>query len=278
MTATERTGRVQGERARRVSTPVGLLVLGSVALAAGAARTGSRVPQGGPERIEEVRTALQEMVETRRVLSAEKRDWAVGKEALQDRIDLVQAELAELRTGIEEARASIGEAEGKRDELAAESERLDAAVAGLGATVAGLEGRTRELLVTLPDPLRDRVRPISQGLPEDPEATRLGLGERFLAVVGILNEVNKFHREVSVTSEVRQLDDGTSAEVGVLYLGTSNAFFVNGDASVAGIGRSTPAGWTWQRADSSAPEIAQAISIFQNEAVAGFVGLPIEIE
>jgi hypothetical protein len=276
MTPTERSDR-RRRQAPRVPISLGLLILGSVALVAGAARTGSQ-PQGAPEQIEEVRTALQQMVETRRVLSAEKRDWAIGREALQDRIDLVQAELEELRAGIEDARASIGEAEGKRDELQDESTRLDAAVAGLGSTVAGLEERTRALLVTLPDPLRDRVRPISQGLPADPEDSRLGLSERFLTVVGILNEVNKFHREVSVTSEVRALEDGTSAEVSVLYLGTSNAFFVNGDGSVAGIGHSTPEGWSWQRADASAPEIAEAIAIFQNEAVASFVGLPITIE
>lgn len=274
MTPTERSDRRQ---APRVPSALGILILGSVALAVGAARTGSQ-PQGDPEQIEQVRTALQEMVETRRVLSAERRDWAIGKQGLQDRIDLVQAELEELRAGIADARASIGEAEGKRDELQQESARLDAAVAGLGATVAGLEERTRALLVTLPEPLRDRVRPISQGLPADPEDTRLGLSERFLTVVGILNEVNKFHREVSVTSEVRALEDGTSAEVSVLYLGTSNAFFVNGDASVAGTGRSTPAGWSWRRADASAPEIAEALSIFQNEAVASFVGLPVGIE
>ena len=277
-------------RDRRRSSPLARVTAGglmattlSVPLCLGAARAGG--VQAGPEAIEGVRTTLQELVETRRLISAEERDWELGRQTLEDRIALVQTEIDELRQGIEDARTSIGEANSKHAELAAESARLDGALGRLERLVGDLEERARALLPTLPEPLRQRVRPISQALPRaaagdaaEEQAQERSLGERFLTVVGVLNEVDKFHREVSVASEVRELQGVGSAEVSVLYLGLSQAWFANGDGSVAGVGHSTPEGWVWERNEAAAQAIVQALAIFQNEDVASFVSLPTRID
>jgi hypothetical protein len=256
-------------RARKV----GALLLASVLalLASGAAL------QDGA-RIDDVRTARDKWVETRRLISRESRDWATGKELLLARIELVRGEIASLRARIDEAAKSATDADEKVAELAAEKDALAQAASSLQGTVETLEARTRALLARLPDPIRERVRPLSQSLPREAAATELSLGQRFQNVVGILNEVNKFNREISVTSEVRELGDGATAEVTALYVGIGQGYYVTAKGDAAGIGSASAEGWTWSPRNDAAPQIARAIRILRNEAPADFVRVPVRIE
>jgi septal ring factor EnvC (AmiA/AmiB activator) len=228
--------------------------------------------------VDKTRAALEKWVETRRIISQEKRDFELGREMLTERIELVQREIESLRGKIGEAEKSITEADKKRAELLEENEKLKEASASLSGTVIKLEARTREFLKRLPDPIRERVKPLSQRFPENPDETKLSLGERFQNIVGVLNEVNKFNREITVTSEVRKLPDGTSAEVTALYIGIGQAYYVNGKGDVAGIGTASPEGWVWTPANKAAAGIAKAIAILKNETAAAFVQLPVEIQ
>ncbi len=233
--------------------------------------------KGGPK-VEDTRAAIEKWVETRKIISKENRDWTLGREVLNERIGLVEREVKSVRDKIREAEASIAEADKKRAELAAANDRLKSASAALGRTVVSLEQRTRTLLKRLPEPIRERVKPLSQRFPEDPNDTRLSLSERFQNIVGILNEVNKFNREITVTPEVRRLDGGQSAEVTTVYVGIGQAYYASADGRMAGVGTATEDGWLWKPANEAAPEIARVIAILKNEEVASFVRLPIETE
>lgn len=247
--------------------------------------------EGGAD-TDAARAALEKWVETRRILSQEQRDWALGKELLSERIQLVRNEIDSLRERMAVTESSIADADRKRAEKVAENERYREAAEALAETVARLEGRTRTLLARLPDPIRERVKPLSQRLPvfanqlvayasdptqEDRPATELSLSERFQNVVGILNEVDKFNREISLTSEVRKLPDGTSAEVTALYVGLGQGYYVGAGGTLAGVGNATDEAWVWTPANESAAGIAEAVAILKNEAVASFVKLPLEV-
>jgi predicted RNase H-like nuclease (RuvC/YqgF family) len=255
---------------------VSLALAAAAALVAAGTGVGSAVGQDGPD-VEGARTALEQWVQTRRVISQERRDWTLGREMLDDRIALVEREIASLRERIGEAQDSIADADRKRAELIESNERLQQASSSLAETAAQLEDRTKQLLARLPDPIRERVKPLSQRLPADPEDTQLSLSQRFQNVVGILNEVNKFNREISVTSEVRSLADGTTAEVAALYVGLGQAYYATSDGRAAGVGAPSAEGWAWSPADASAAEITRAIAILKNEDVAAFVRLPIRM-
>jgi hypothetical protein len=77
---------------------------------------------------------------------------------------------------------------------------------------------------------------------------------------------------------VRTLPDGTSAEVTALYLGIGQAFYSGANGKIAGIGTASDQGWVWKQADESAAEIARIIAILNNESVASFVQVPVEIQ
>lgn len=228
--------------------------------------------------VSDARAMLTEWVDVERAISLEKRDWALGKELLTDRIGIVQDEIAATRDEIEAARANIATTEEKFAELAVENDALKVASSSLESRVLALEARTRGLLAKLPPPIVERVSVLSARLPKEGAETKASLGERFQNIVGILNEVNKFHGDVAMFSEVRTLEDGTSAEVSTLYVGISQAFYATSDLKHAGIGRGGKQGWEWLPANEAAPAIAQAIAIFNSEEPAAFVHLPLQVD
>jgi FtsZ-binding cell division protein ZapB len=232
----------------------------------------------GQGQIDNVRTLTEKWVETRRVISKERQDWTLGREMLEERIKLVQREIASLREKIDQTQKSVSDAEAKRAELAAENETLKSAGATLADIVTALEARTVALNQRLPDPIRERIKPLSQRLPDDPNETKLSLSQRFQNVIGILNEVNKFNRGIEVTSEVRTLADGSVAEVTALYVGLGHAYYTGANGTTAGVGRPGPDGWVWEPANDAADEVAQAVAILKNEQVAAFVPLPVTIQ
>lgn len=241
----------------------------------------SQEPPAGDETapaLSDTRDALSEWVATRRVLSQEKRDWALGREVIVDRIAVMRAEIESFKTRVDEAQASVAETDEKRAELFDQNEALKLSAGALSDTVLALEARTRTLLARLPDPIREKVRPLSQRFPDDPAQSKLSLGERFQNIVGVLNEVNKFQREITLTSEVRELPDGSSVEVTALYLGVSQAYYANASGTLAGTGSAGPDGWTWRPANHAAADIARAIAIVQSEEPAAYVPLPLAID
>ena len=144
--------------------------------------------------------------------------------------------------------------------------------------IASLEARTTALLPRLPDPIRTRVKPLSQRIPEDPASTKLSLGDRFVNVIGILNEVNKFNNEVVTASEVRPLPDGSSVEVTAVYLGIGQGYYVNSDATIAGVGAADASAWKWTPENEAAPAIAKVVAIIKNESPAAFVRVPMKVD
>lgn len=239
--------------------------------------SGSISADKGADNIEHTRTVLEKWVETRRIISQEKRDFELAREMLTERIQLVKREIKSLREKIDEAENSIAEADKKRSALVEQNEKLKEATTSLGGILVSLESRTKNLIRRLPDPIRERVKPLSQRLPEKPDETKLSIAQRFQNVIGILNEVDKFNRTISVASEVRRLDDGNSIEVTALYVGIGRGYYVNADETIAGTGTASGEGWMWESKNEAAPRIAEAIAILENEKPASFVQLPVEV-
>jgi len=228
--------------------------------------------------INDARATLEQYVEVRRTISRERLQLAEGRQVLQDRLDLVQREIDSIKEKIADADKNLAAADEKRVELERRAAALRAASQSLADLIVPLEARTKALLARLPEPIRERIRPLTQRLPEDPATTRLSIGDRFLNVVGILNEVNKFNGEITLASEVRQLPDGRSIEVTSMYLGVGQGFYVNADGTIAGIGAPTADAWTWRSANDAAPALARAVAMMKNEQIAEFVPLPMRVD
>jgi hypothetical protein len=226
----------------------------------------------------DLRDTLSKWVETKRLISQEQQEWRVGRELLTERQVLVQREIDSLRERTAQARHDGTEADKKAAELKEQNAELLAATAGLGPTLAELEVRVKALLSRSPAPIVERVKPLSQRIPANPANTKLTLSERFQNIIGILNEMNKFSREITVVSEVRKLPDASSAEVSVMYLGLAQAYYCNVKSGLAGIGRPAPDGWRWEARNDCAQAIADALAVYRNERPADYIPLPLEVE
>ncbi len=243
---------------------------------------GAIYPVPNQDALADNQVALSRWVDVQRSISKEKQDWKIGRELLQNQIEVRQRELEALRAKIAQSQASLGEADKKRAELLSEQEALQATTAALGKNLTALESKTRALLGKLPASLQERAKPLSQGIPVESGASGApvegGLGVRFQNVVGVLNFLDKVQREVTVTSELRELAGKGAAEVTVMYLGLGQAFYEGMQGTIGGIGHAGPAGWTWTSKDQHAKAIADAIAIHKGEQVARFLSLPIALD
>ena len=116
-----------------------------------------------------------------------------------------------------------------------------------------------------------------QQIPNDPANTKQSLATRYTNVAFVLGKIASFNSEIRMESETRTLDDGSSASVATFYVGIGKAFYANEDGTQAGIGGAGAEAWDWKSANDAGLEILKAIKILENEEIASFVQIPLEI-
>jgi hypothetical protein len=255
--------------------PIKFILLMLFALGLCSPAKGASLDQTGE--IGPLRDVLEKWVETKQLISREKKTWQAQKDVLIDRTQLLEGQVQDLHGKIEETRAAINKTEEKRDALSAEHEKLESAVSLLREEITLLESRVLRLLGQLPEPVQEQVEPLSQEIPTDPERTELSLSIRYQNLIGVLNFINKFNNAITLTTEIRRLDADQAVEVKVMYIGLGQAYFSNDAATVGGVGRPTTKGWKWKRRDKIAPSVSSAIAMYNNEKPADYVALPVEI-
>lgn len=238
--------------------------------------TGSAMPVRQDPTLEETRLALGKWIETQQIISKERNEWQQGKEILLGRLELVRKEVGTLAAGIQETKNGVAETEKRRAALLADKELLLKAEEQLKESVLGLEIDLRRLEKSLPEPLRARIQPLLQRMPDDPATTRISVAERYQNVIGILNEIDKASCDLAINYEVHTLADGKPSEVKVIYVGLTQAYFVSSTGE-AGIGRPTPAGWTWEPSKTIADDVSTALEILQGKQSPAFVPLPVKL-
>ena len=129
----------------------------------------------------------------------------------------------------------------------------------------------------VPPVLSDRLRPLSARIPEPGSDTKVGLGERFQNVVGLLNELNKANRAITTATERRDFESGASAEVTVVYLGLGQAYYAAERGASPGPEPLVLMGGCGPKPRGSGCH-SRVIAILQNTEPAAYVGLPIRID
>jgi len=257
-----------------LSAALGLLALGAPAADP---PDGDTSGQAAPAKLEETRLTLGKWIETQQIISKERRDWQQGKEILTGRLDLAKKEVSTLQEQIVKAQTSAGEAGAKKAELAAQNDALKDAAGKLVAVVTAMEADVRQLWKRLPEHLQVKLQPLYQRIPEDAATTRISVAELFQNVLGILDALNKANNEITVSYEVRTLQDGRPAEVKAIYVGLAQAWYVSSGGE-AGIGHPTDDGWRWVPSKAIADSVLMALDILQGKQSPAFVPLPVELK
>ena len=224
-----------------------------------------------------IRTGLEKWVETKKLISEETQKSKEHLALLTDRISLMKDRVVSVRKDIDETQKNIDAANVKSESLNTENDKLKRSLALLEKHVRPLEVKTVELLNNSPTPIQQKVQSLSQQIPENPEQTQLSLSVRYQNLIGVLNALNNFNNEITLTTEVRDLDGGESAEVKVMYVGLGQAYFCNKDGTIGGIGYPTRSGWEWTRRDEIASNIALSIAQHLDEKPANYEAVPVKI-
>ncbi len=234
--------------------------------------------QNDEAKIDEPRTNIEKWVEARQLLSKEASDWREQHETMTFRVNLLKEEIEALEKQIEDSRKDVSLADAKRSEMKAEENRLRAAVKVVQDIVPRYEQIILNLSRVFPQPLLERTKSLLAQIPKDPQNTTLSTSDRIILILGILNEVDKFNGNITVASELREIDTGDTVEVKTLYLGLAQAYFVDSNQQYAKSGSLVGGEWVWVEQNDHAHDIWTAIAMYENVIKpALFINLPVTI-
>jgi hypothetical protein len=96
-------------------------------------------------------------------------------------------------------------------------------------------------------------------------------------VLGVLSQADKWNSTASFVAETRAVGD-QKLQVRTLYWGLGQAFYVDAQGRVAGVGRPGPDGWEFSDDTELADQTRRLLDIYQgNVDLIEFVELPVEI-
>lgn len=225
----------------------------------------------------DARELLDTWIAQQQTIAKERLDAQQRLEILRDRVSLVKQEITDLQDAIRVKEEEAQKSSDAVKKAVAEGEAVGAEGKRLAAAVSIVEKRLRDVLPAVPEPIRVKMQPLTQRLPQDPETTTTSIGERFQTVLGILNEINRVNNEIMFNLEVHTLANGNPAQVETMYVGLGQAYFVSSGGSEAGIGRPSP-GWAWENSREIAPDVVTALEILQGKHSPSFVPLPVKIQ
>lgn len=236
-------------------------------------------PLAAAPQIDEARSVLEKWVETRQITSKERADWSTEKAILGDTVTLLQNELKRIEEQIATLTETATAADEERAKLTAERDRLTAGSDAVINNIGQLETKLRAIVSRLPAPLVNTIQPLVRRLPDDPEDTKLSLGERVQNVVGILSQADKFNTTMTLTSETQELESGKMVQVNTLYWGTAIAYFVDDSGTYGGYGTPAEGGWEWTELDGAGPAIRELLAVYEGTAdTIKFVQVPARIQ
>ena len=229
----------------------------------------------GAQSVEALRNSVGQWVDVEQAISKEAIAWSEKKRLLEDLIALAEDELASLKEEIQRSTEQTSAADEKRASLIAEEKRLDASQGRIGLFLVEMEKRLIRLRPQLPVPLLESLQGSYDKLGDRSSTAGGQTAARMQAVVSILDSVQNFDRMLTVSEEVRLLDEGVSGQVRTIYLGLGAAYYLSEANADAGLGVPSPDGWKWV----SRPDIRDAVErvlamVDQSYANAAFVPLP----
>ena len=230
------------------------------------------------DQIANTRDTLKQWVETEQIISETKSNWDLEKSMLLNSEKLLNREQKRLKGTLEELDATATAADEEHTKLAAEKEAIGAASAVVDTNIGALEAQIKATVKTFPDPLVERIKPLIRRLPEDPDHTKLTLGERVQNIVGILSQADKFNSTITQTSESREIGEGRIVEVRTLYWGLGGAFYVDATGEYAGLGHPGPDGWEWPQIEGAGPKIKRLFDVYEGSEDIQFVEVPAHIK
>lgn len=231
----------------------------------------------GQDSVEEGKQVVQKWIEARKLISREKADWIEDKAILEESVRVFTQQSENITGEIEAAREATARTQNEYDELRAENNDIITAMETVLARVRGYEERLGGMIASLPPYLQDRLKPLTNKLPENSEESTVPVTVRMQLVVAILSEIEKFQNAITVVNELRKVSSGDELEVRTLYIGLGQAYYADQNGEFAGRGVPGLDGWEWQDQPGLGATVNLVIDQYEEKASASFTDLPVTI-
>lgn len=222
-----------------------------------------------------VRDTLQKWVETERLVSKEEQVWQENKAALRDLLTALGKEQKILKEKIKATEGLSLRADKERAGLLKEREQYQKSSGQLSGKIEDYERQVANLFTSLPPILQQELNPLKAKLDD---TTDLSLSIRARTVISMIAQIEKFDNTITLTKDVRRVSPDREVEVDILYLGLAHAFYVDRGTEFGGWGEVTPEGWYWQEKSDMAPDIREAIDVYESRKTPVLVELPLKIK
>jgi hypothetical protein len=227
--------------------------------------------------LEDTKTALEEWVETERLISLSEAEWGTEKSSIENLISIYTEEIETLVSIIENAEKDTSAAENRRAELLEQDVDVKAVEAKLVEAMIEIEINMKSLETVLPTPLQEELQPLFKSLPQDPTTSKLAIGQRIQPIVAILTQVQKFNQVVTLVEGFREFEAGSTVQTEMVYFGLGAAFYVDQANEHAGIGVPGPEGWSWTDDDTLVEPVRSFIEIYRGTKQARYIEIPVSI-
>jgi septal ring factor EnvC (AmiA/AmiB activator) len=219
------------------------------------------------------------------------RQWIVNQPLLSQRIQLLEAELAQLNMVITESQSEGDEVQDERKSLLAEQNELEQSQMRKTPVLGKIEQVLVKLSEQLPPPVAVVWKDIEYSrLNRNAQApsTQIDNTADLKEILQRLSSLNEFNQRVTLNKSTILVtaNEGNPASlakqqklaVTQLYLGSSYAWFVSEDGSKTGYGNAQQGQWLWQIDNSlRSADIKQAIAIYNNKQLPDYVQLPVSL-
>lgn len=227
--------------------------------------------------LDETVSTLEQWVETERKINEAENEWEANKASMENLIAVYKEEIENLEKIIEEAEEDTSAAEVRRAELTEQNEAVKEVEKDVLTGIVATEEQLKELGPRLPLPLQEELRPLFNSLPEDPEESKLAIGQRIQPVIGILTQVQKFNQAVTVVEGFREFEEGRAIQTEKIFFGLGAAYYVDQANEHAGRAVFTPEGWSWEDDNSLIQPVRDFMEIYRGTLQARYVELPVEV-
>ena len=225
----------------------------------------------------ELKATLSKWVETERQLSRAQSEWRSDKATLEFDLTRMREELKFFKDSIASLKDSESATLGARESLLKRRQGLARIEASWSARLPEIESRILKLSAQFPAPLIRKIQPALQRI--QPEAAkRSGLNGRLQAIVAILGEADQFHKSVHVFDEAIALSSSETIQARTVFIGLSQAYFVNESGDQAGIGSPGESGWNWTSKPGLAKRIQTMIDIQSGQSAPAWVTVPVALD
>ncbi len=223
-----------------------------------------------------IRETLSQWVKTKQLIGAEAANWAEEKETLERINALRSRELEALQEEIATNKEKAAEFRQQEKTIEQASKELRQWSTQSSSQLKVAETSVARIIPSLPAPLQEELETVIEDFREiEQDPTARTSVERLRSTLAIITACESFDSKISRFQEVLPIN-GEPTRVTTVYLGLSQAYYLDPTGNYSGQATRSSEGFTWQENNQISKQVSQLVAILERKSEPDFISLPIK--